>query len=1375
MNLRNYLQTQTKPTISLLALGLTVLVGGLDYWTGPHFSFTLFYLFPVALAAWYAGKWAPIIFAILGAGLAVASNEIPVSSVALDALIWNGALRLGIFLVVALLVTKLRVAYENLERQIADRTANLTEEIARRQQAEAATRLQFAQVAMDKMLDAAYWVRTDGRFVYVNDAACQLLGYTRTELLELGVPAIDADIPAEQFGQIWRQLQTEKHRVFEARHRTKAGQLIPVELTVSYLENDGAEYLCGIARDLSARRQAEAALQATEQRYRILYESIRDAIVSTDMHGHILETNRAFQEMLGYSAAELQQLTYIDLTPAKWHALEAQIVADQILPAGHSLIYEKEYRHKDGTVLAVELRTVLLRDAAGQPSTMWAIVRDITARKQTEAALHTSEARAAMFAAATFEGIVESTAGRILDCNEQFAKIIGSSVAELKGQEISSLITPEARPFVMEGIRQNRETVSEHSMIRKDGTRIFVETHGRPLAPGSAIRHTALRDITVRKQVEAALRKSEERLRLVLDNSLDLIYRRNIQTDQYDFMSPAVEGITGYQIDEIVGTSGQLALERIHPEDRSQIQEMFDRTRCGQIASGSLEYRFRHKAGQYRWLSDRFTILPDPTGQPLYWLGVSRDVTRQKQLEQSLQTSELRYRTLFEQAADAIVLFDPTTLAFVDFNEEAHRRLGYTRAEFANLKISDIDLIEDAAAVRRRISIPLNTTLEFETKHRTKTGATLNVIIRTRRIYIGSTELAQAVWTDITERTRIQTALLDEREKLQLAIDGSQGAPWEIPTDPTQPGYLQDQLIAHPRLKEFIGFRDDEFPNSVAAWVDRIHPDDAAAVRASSTAHTAGQATAHGVEYRIRHKDGSWRWISSQGRVFRDPAGQPVRWSGIDWDITERKQAETVLQESEARFRQMAKSMPQGVWSRKHRGEMDYINQSMLNYLGVAPELPLTELLPRVIHPDDWAAVQVAWEQAESLQSVMQTEMRIRRHDGQYHWFLARAVPLKDIHGTVTRWLGTSTDIEDQKQAEALLRRSQAELEQQVQERTQALQVTRQRLQEIYDSSQDAIVVSEITGRILEFNHAFETLTGYTAAEIRELTVHQLIPPEFRDMNQRIITTLSQTGETVRFEKEYLRKDGTRVPVALTLWPIRNSAGQWTHLAAIISDVTEQHRLQRGILEISELERRRIGQDLHDSLCQMLTATTFAIGALEERLATKNAPAAQSAHEIGELLRRANGEARNIARGLFPIELEVGGFIAAVQRLADEITQTGKARCEFICDPDVMIANPMQALHIYRITQEAVANALRHGAATTIVIVLKLANDQIFLEVANNGRDWPIELAAPGQSPGMGLSIMAYRARMIGGTLQVCRGNPGGTMVELSFPVTKPV
>ena len=1766
MNLQNYLQTQTKTRVTLLAVGLAVLTAGLDYWSGPQLSFTLFYFLPVALSAWFVGRGAAASLAFFCAILmALVTVLSPLGPHPLDVEIWNAAIRCGIFLVFALVLDKLKTAHATLETQVAERTASLSAEITKRQKAEATAKLQFAQVAMDKMLDAAYWVRADGRFVYANDAACQQLGYTRAELLEFGVPDIDADIPWEEWPTVWEDLSKSKHWIFEARHRAKNGNLLPVEMSVSFLENDGTGYLCGIARDLTARRQTEAALRDSEQKYRRLHESSRDAFVSVDMQGYILESNPAYQDLLGYSAAELRQLTYVDITPAKWHALEAQIVAEQLFPLGHSQIYEKEYRRKDGTIIPVELRTVLIRDDAGQTSGMWAIVRDITERKRTEAVLQETAARMAMFASATFEGIVESLAGRIVDCNEQFAQISGYSVAELKGMEIASLIAPEDRERVMEGIRLKREAGSEHTVICKDGTRITVESHGRQLGPNSPVRHTSLRDITRRTQAEAALRESENRLRLALqasnaglwawdvarnlstwddcyhrqyeftlndpvsfeawisrihpddrpqllemiraltevgrgtewnmeframlpvagerwmwgvghverdsagravrftglnlditsrkqaeatrresaerlraivDNSLDLIYRRNVQTDRYDFISPSSLRTIGYSSDEMVGTSSQMALANVHPTDRPQLEAILHQAQTGSISAGSVEYRFRHKDGRYRWLSDRFSILKDPAGRPLYWLGVSRDVTLNKEMEQALrqnedrlrrllenspdavsivdakgqtlwttaaatrllgyslaefaqrpiyelvhpddlegyrklqiqtlaepgalvsgvtrlqhkdgswrwieghatnllaepsiggivinyrditerkqfaaalEDSELRYRALFEQAADAIVLFDPATLVFVDFNEEAHRRLGYTRAEFANLKIPDFEVLESAADVDRRVrNIPSDRPVEFKTQQRTKTGDILDISVHAKTIRLREQTLVLGVWRDVTERNRIQAALRDEREKLKLAVEGSQGVPWEIPIDPAQPvlatdtvnwspgltsfigfcddefpnsvsawfnrihpddlialrangqalidglavshnieyrirhkdgswrwissqrrlfrdpagqpvrwsgidwditerkrieaalqdereklelavagsdgaqweipldpqqpGQLSDTLIASSRLKGFIGFRDDEFPNSVAAWFARIHPEDVAAVRAQSAAHQSGQVATYGVEYRIQHRDGSWRWIASHGRVFRDARGQAVRWCGIDWDITDHKRSEEALQKSEARFRQLAEAMPQGVWTRTASGEPEYINQNMLNYMGETKLDSLAETHQRVVHPDDLARVRAAWSQALATQTSYEVELRIRRRDGQYRWFLSRAVPLIDDRGAVIRWLGTSTDIEDHKQAEAVLRRSQTELEQLLEDRTQRLEQTLQWLQKIYDSSQDAIVVSEITGRIIEFNHAFETLLGYSAAEIRQLTFHQLTPPEFRELNQRIVDKVARTGETARFEKEYFRKDGTRVPVALTFWPIRDHTGKFTQLAAIVSDVTEQHRLQREILEVSEHERRRIGQDLHDSLCQMLTATTFAVGALEERLAQNNPPAAQSAHEIGELIRRANGEARNISRGLYPVELEAGGLVPALQRLADDLTRAGKVRCEFICDTDVLVANQMQALHIYRITQEAVANALRHGAATTIVIVLKLANDQVFLEVVNNGRDWPMELSEPGHSPGMGLTIMAYRARMIGGALQVCRGSPGGTMVELSFPVLR--
>jgi len=149
----------------------------------------------------------------------------------------------------------------------------------------------------------------------------------------------------------------------------------------------------GVALDITARKQAEESVRASEERYRRLHESLRDGFVEVDMTGRIIDSNKQYRRMLGYTAAELSELTYKDLTPERWHSFEEAIVRERIIPHGYSEVYEKEYRRRDGTVFPVELRTVLLRDAAGNPSGMWAIVRDITERKRAEEALQEADRR----------------------------------------------------------------------------------------------------------------------------------------------------------------------------------------------------------------------------------------------------------------------------------------------------------------------------------------------------------------------------------------------------------------------------------------------------------------------------------------------------------------------------------------------------------------------------------------------------------------------------------------------------------------------------------------------------------------------------------------------------------------------------------------------------------------------------------------------------------------------------------------------------------------------------------------------------------------------------------------------------------------------
>lgn len=219
--------------------------------------------------------------------------------------------------------------------------------------------------------------------------------------------------------------------------------------------------------------------------------------------------------------------------------------------------------------------------------------------------------------------------------------------------------------------------------------------------------------------------------------------------------------------------------------------------------------------------------------------------------------------------------------------------------------------------------------------------------------------------------------------------------------------------------------------------------------------------------------------------------------------------------------------------------------------------------------------------------------------------------------------------------------------------------------------------------------------------------------------------------------------------------------------AALTAEIQERTRLEKELLETSEREQREIGHDLHDSLGQHLTATAFASQVLNEKLESKSLPESAAARNLVKLVEEAIVLTRTFARGLHPVEVEAEGLMDGFQALARNTQERFKVSCEFECREPVLMHDTASSSHLYRIAQEAITNAIKHGKAKHINISLEDKDDVITLTVTDDGIGLP-ENAGNGQ--GMGLRIMTYRANMIGATFNIERLPESGTRVTCKLP-----
>lgn len=521
-------------------------------------------------------------------------------------------------------------------------------------------------------------------------------------------------------------------------------------------------------------------------------------------------------------------------------------------------------------------------------------------------------------------------------------------------------------------------------------------------------------------------------------------------------------------------------------------------------------------------------------------------------------------------------------------------------------------------------------------------------------------------------------------QTLRFFADAIPHMVWIADTD----GHL---LYANRQWHTYAGLTLDELAKQ--GWPVAFHPEDQAKIqRAWQNARATG-ANLHS-EVRVRRHDGTYRWQIIRATALRDTEGKIWLWVGTGTDIDDRKRVEWNLKASEENFHILAETIPQMVWTDLADGSLIYCNQRYLHYTGAAFADLSNFGWQNFLHPDDLESILLSMEHSIETGEVYEVEHRFREgQTGHYRWFLTRGMPVRDEAGQIIKWVGTSTDIDDRKRTEEALRESE------------------RRFRRIVDSNIIGVTITDLEGTIHEANQAFLSLVGYTQKDLASGRIRwpELTPPEYREQDAQGVKQLLRTGMFPPREKEYIRKDGQRVPVAITgaLFRWEGSLPTWVTLTVDLTSSKEVERQKDFFLAMTghelktpltslkgalQLARRRI-KHLMTRPDKLSPATRTLMADLEERLAIALRQVDTQTRMINDLL-----DISRITTNTLKLEMKPCDLAALVRETIQDLRVMAPARSLLLTVPEHLTAAVLADQgRISQVLRNYVNNAIRYA------------------------------------------------------------------------------